>query len=160
MPDACIGVDVIVGFPGETEEDFLDTYNFLNELEVSYFHVFTYSERAKTTAIKMEGKVHISERKRRNEMLTILSEKKRRMFYEQQVGKTFSVLFESENDGGNMHGFTENYVKISYPYDPVLINEIQKVKLKSINEDGLMEVVPVYETTPKNSIHKKELSTL
>ena len=145
MPHACIGVDVIVGFPGETEEDFLDTYDFLNGLDVSYFHVFTYSERAKTTAIKMEGKVPVAERKRRNEMLTILSEKKRRKFYEQQVGETFHVLFESENDGGVMHGFTENYVKVAYPYDPVLINEIQQVKLKKINDDGLMEVVPVYE---------------
>lgn len=157
MPDACIGVDVIVGFPGETEEDFLDTYNFLNELEVSYFHVFTYSERAKTTAIKMEGKVHISERKKRNEMLTILSEKKRRKFYEDQIGKTFSVLFESENDGGMIHGFTENYVKVSYAYDPVLINEIQKVKLKTINDDGLMEVVPVYESVTKNKTDHKQL---
>lgn len=152
LPHACIGVDVIVGFPGETEEDFLDTYNFLNELDVSYFHVFTYSERAKTTAIKMEGKVHISERKRRNEMLTILSEKKRRQFYESQIGKTFSVLFESENNGENMFGFTENYVKVSYPYDPAFINEIQKVKLKCINNDGLMEVVPVYDTV--NIAHK------
>jgi threonylcarbamoyladenosine tRNA methylthiotransferase MtaB len=159
MPDACIGVDVIVGFPGETEEDFLDTYNFLNELDVSYFHVFTYSERAKTTAIKMEGKVHISERKRRNEMLAILSEKKRRKFYEDQIGKTFSVLFESENDGGKMHGFTENYVKVSYSYDPVLINEIQKVKLKNINEEGLMEIVPVYETVQKTkAVHKEPVA--
>ncbi len=159
MPDACIGVDVIVGFPGETEEDFLDTYNFLNELEVSYFHVFTYSERAKTTAIKMEGKIHISERKRRNEMLTILSEKKKRKFYEDQIGKTFSVLFESENDGGMMHGFTENYVKVSCTYDPVLINEIQKVKLKFINEDGLMEIVPVYDPVQKTKSDHKDLVT-
>lgn len=145
MPQACIGVDVIVGFPGETEDDFLDTYNFLNELEVSYFHVFTFSERAMTTAIKMEGKVPMAIRKKRNEMLTILSEKKRRKFYEEQLGKTFSVLFESENDGSMMQGFTENYVKVVAEYDPVLINEIQKVKLKNINADGLVEVVPVYE---------------
>jgi threonylcarbamoyladenosine tRNA methylthiotransferase MtaB len=148
MPNACIGVDVIVGFPGETEEDFLDTYNFLNELEVSYFHVFTYSERAKTTAIKMEGKVPVAIRKKRNEMLTILSDKKRRKFYDAQVGNTFQVLFESENEEGNMYGFTENYVKVVFPYDPVLINEIQPVKLKKINEDGLMEGIPVYELTP------------
>ncbi len=155
MPHACIGVDVIVGFPGETEEDFLDTYNFLNELEVSYFHVFTYSERAKTTAIKMEGKVPVAVRKKRNEMLTILSEKKRRKFYDEQIGKTFHVLFESENDGSVMQGFTENYVKVVFPYDPVLINEIQKVKLKHINTDGLVEVVPVYEPiqhTKKESV--------
>jgi threonylcarbamoyladenosine tRNA methylthiotransferase MtaB len=145
MPDACIGVDVIVGFPGETEEDFLDTYQFLNELDVSYFHVFTYSERAMTTAIKMEGKVPMVERKKRNEMLTILSEKKRNKFYQEQIGKTGNVLFESEHEGGYMQGFTENYVKVVFPYDPVLINEIQKVKLKEMNADGLMEVIPVYE---------------
>jgi len=149
MPHACIGVDVIVGFPGETEEDFLDTYNFLNELDVSYFHVFTYSERAKTTAIKMEGKVHISERKKRNEMLTILSEKKRRKFYEEQVGQTFSVLFESDHHDGMISGFTENYVKVSYPYDPVLINEIQTVKLKGLNAEGLMDASIVYQVQSK-----------
>ncbi len=149
MPQACIGVDIIVGFPGETEEDFLDTYQFLNELDVSYFHVFTYSERAKTTAIKMEDKVPMIERKRRNEMLTILSEKKRRYFYEQQIGKTFHVLFESEHEKGSMFGFTENYVKVRFPYDPALINEIQKVKLKEMNADGSMEVIPVFETANK-----------
>jgi threonylcarbamoyladenosine tRNA methylthiotransferase MtaB len=153
MPDACIGVDVIVGFPGETEEDFLDTYHFLNELEVSYFHVFTYSERAKTTAIKMEGKVPGAERKRRNEMLTILSEKKRRKFYEAQLGKTLFVLFESENNDGSMHGFTENYVKVTMPYDPVLINQIQQVKLKEINADGYVKAIPVYELTPQPTQH-------
>lgn len=149
MPQACIGVDVIVGFPGETEEDFLETYHFLNELDISYFHVFTYSERAKTTANKMEGKVPMIERKRRNEMLTILSEKKRRKFYEEQLGNSFHVLFESEKEEGFMYGFTENYVKIKSPYDPLLINEIQKVRLKEINQEGLVEVIPVYEVQNK-----------
>lgn len=149
LPDACIGVDVIVGFPGETEEDFLDTYQFLNSLDVSYFHVFTYSERAKTTAIKMEGKVSMIERKKRNEMLTILSEKKRRKFYNDQIGKTSQVLFESENDGGLMYGFTENYVKVSHPYDPLLVNEIQQVRLKEVNNQGLMEITPIYQIQNK-----------
>lgn len=138
MPHACIGVDVIVGFPGETEEDFRDTYDFLNNLDVSYLHVFTYSERPKTTAIKMEGKVHVAERKKRNEMLTILSEKKRHAFYQSQIGSIRPVLFEAENKGAMMYGFTDNYVKVELPYDPAMVNEIHDFKLKSINQDGLV----------------------
>jgi threonylcarbamoyladenosine tRNA methylthiotransferase MtaB len=138
MPDACIGVDVIVGFPGETHEDFLETYQYLNELDVNYLHVFTYSERARTTAIKMDGKVPMAERKKRTHMLRILSEKKRHHFYEQHLGKTFTVLFEAENDGGNMYGFTENYIKVVAPYDPMYVNELQPVKLTGMNADGLM----------------------
>lgn len=149
MPDACIGVDVIVGFPGETEEDFLDTYRFIQELDVNYLHVFTYSERPRTTANKMEGKVPMAERKKRNEMLTILSEKKRRAFYEQQLGKSFHVLFEAEHHGSVMHGFTENYVKVSMPYDPLMVNEIQHVKLTSFASDGCVEAYPVYEVHNK-----------
>lgn len=147
MPDACIGVDVIVGFPNETEEDFIDTYNYLNELDISYLHVFTYSERSNTAAAKMDGKVNVAERKRRNEMLTILSEKKRRGFYESQLNKTAYVLFEAENDGNEMYGFTENYVKVKTSYDPLLVNEIQKVKLKSIEKDGLVSVISHIEVT-------------
>lgn len=138
MPDACIGVDVIVGFPGETEEEFLDTYEFLNRLNVSYLHVFTYSERAKTTAIKMEGKIPISERKRRNEMLTILSEKKRHAFYQSQTGKIRPVLFEAETHGDKMYGFTDNYVKVEIPYDPAIVNEIHEFKIQNMNQDGIM----------------------
>ncbi len=136
MPQACIGVDVIIGFPGETHEDFLDTYTFLNELDVSYLHVFTYSERVNTTAYKMEGVVPMNERNERSKMLHILSDKKRRFFYEQHLGKTFNVLFEAEQDGSFMHGFTDNYIKVKTTYDPLLVNEVTEVELVQITDDG------------------------
>lgn len=136
MPHACIGVDVIIGFPGETHEDFLDTYTFLNELDVSYLHVFTYSERVNTTAYKMEGVVPMNERNERSKMLHILSDKKRRYFYEQHLGKTFNVLFEAEQDGSFMYGFTDNYIKVKTTYDPLLVNEVTEVELVKITDDG------------------------
>lgn len=136
MPDCCIGVDVIVGFPGETEEQFLDTYNFVNGLDVSYLHVFTYSERDNTEAIKMENPVPMAERKRRNKMLRILSAKKLRRFYETQLGKTESVIFENENKSGFMFGFTKNYVKVKYPFSPELINTPIAITLDSFDEEG------------------------
>jgi threonylcarbamoyladenosine tRNA methylthiotransferase MtaB len=139
MPHACIGVDVIVGFPGETEEDFLETYQFLNELDISYLHVFTYSERENTPAIHMTGIVSSADRSIRSKMLHILSDKKRRHFYEQQIGRTSTVLFEEDIEGGCMHGFTENYVRVKVKYDPLLINELKKVRLTSIDGNGLME---------------------
>lgn len=138
VPDACIGVDVIVGFPGETEEGFLETYNYLNELNISYLHVFTYSERANTTANKMEDVVPMHIRKERSKMLRILSEKKKRAFYESQVGKTGIVLWESQNDNGYINGFTENYIKVKHPYDESLENKLQTVKYLSIDKDGMM----------------------
>lgn len=138
VPDACIGVDVIVGFPGETEEGFLETYNYLNELNISYLHVFTYSERANTTANKMGDVVPMHVRKERSKMLRILSEKKKRAFYESQVGKTGTVLWESQNDNGYINGFTENYIKVKHPYDESLENKLQTVKYLSIDKDGLM----------------------
>jgi len=138
MPDACIGVDVIVGFPGETDEIFLETYNFLNDLEISYLHVFTYSERPNTEAVNMKGIVPQNIRSKRSKMLRGLSVKKRRAFYESQLGKELSVLFEGENKDGFMYGFTENYVKVKTPFKPELINSIQKVKLNDIDEDGLV----------------------
>jgi len=140
MPECCIGVDVIVGFPGETHDDFLDTYNFLNELEVSYLHVFTYSERENTPAAEMKGVVPGSVRAERSKMLHILSEKKRRAFYETQVGKSTQVLFEADHKNGFMHGFSRNYVKVKAPYDPLLINEIKQVKFENIASDGDMEI--------------------
>ncbi len=136
MPHCCIGVDVIVGFPGETEEDFLETYNFVNSLDVSYLHVFTYSERANTPAATMPGVVPINERRRRNEMLRILSEKKRRYFYEQHLGETRPVLWEAEADGMHMQGFTDNYVKVKRPYDPKRANTIEAVTLTGLDETG------------------------
>jgi len=138
MPHACIGVDVIVGFPGETDELFLQTYNLLSALDISYLHVFTYSERPNTEAIEMEGVVSGQVRSKRSKMLRGLSVKKRRAFYESQLGKTFNVLFEGENKKGFIHGFTENYVKIKAPWNPELINTLHQVRLKEIDEDGLV----------------------
>ncbi len=138
MPDACIGVDIIVGFPGETEEHFLETYTFLNELEISYLHVFAYSERENTPAAVMENVVPLKMRKKRSKMLRGLSAKKRRAFYESQLGKTHTVLFEGENKEGYIHGFTENYVKVKTLWNPALVNTLHEVILKKIDEDGLV----------------------
>lgn len=141
-PNTCIGVDVIIGFPGESEEEFLTTYNFLNELDVSYLHVFTYSERNNTTAVRVkEGIVSASDRKQRSTKLHILSEKKKRAFYESNIGTTSEVLFEGEKDDfGLMYGFTENYVKVKTKFNPNLKNEIKKVKLVEIDRDGIMKI--------------------
>jgi threonylcarbamoyladenosine tRNA methylthiotransferase MtaB len=136
MPNACIGVDVIVGFPGETDEFFLDTYNFLNELDISYLHVFTYSERDNTEAALMNNKVPSNVRAKRSKMLRGLSVKKRRAFYESQIGTNRMVLFESENKEGYIHGFTENYVKIKTPWNPELVNTLHKITLSKIDDDG------------------------
>lgn len=138
MPHACIGVDVIVGFPGETEEHFLETYNFLNTLDIAYLHVFTYSERDNTEAAQMEGIVPGNVRSKRSKMLRGLSVKKRRAFYESQLGSTRSVLFESENKEGYIQGFTENYVKVKAPWNPELVNTLHEVELTKIDEDGLV----------------------
>ncbi len=136
MPHACIGVDVIVGFPGETDDDFLETYHFLNELEISYLHVFTYSERDNTEAAAMEGVVPMNVRSKRSKMLRGLSVKKRRAFYETQIGSNRTVLFEGENKEGYIHGFTENYVKVKTPWNPELVNTLHQVNLTHIDEDG------------------------
>jgi threonylcarbamoyladenosine tRNA methylthiotransferase MtaB len=143
MPHCCIGVDVIVGFPGETDEDFLDTYNFLNELDISYLHVFTYSERDNTDAIHLENIVPVHIRRKRNKMLRILSAKKLRAFYEKHLGETRLVLFEADHKEGFMHGWTDNYIKVKTPHDPKLINQLRMVSLKEIDEKGevLVEVL-------------------
>jgi len=138
MPNACIGVDVIVGFPGETDELFLETYHFLNDLDISYLHVFTYSERANTEAITMKGVVPQKVRIKRSKMLRGLSVKKRRSFYESQLGNNLSVLFEGENKNGYIHGFTENYIKVKTIWNPNLVNTIHPIKLTKIDEDGLV----------------------
>jgi len=145
MPHCGIGVDVITGFPGETEEDFLETYQFLNELDVSYLHVFTYSERANTQALEMDGVVSLKDRQKRSKMLRALSEKKKRYFYEQHVDQMQTVLFEDDVEDGHMHGFTENYIRIKAKYDPVLINEMKVVKMARVDASGLMEVEEVEE---------------
>jgi threonylcarbamoyladenosine tRNA methylthiotransferase MtaB len=146
MPDCCIGVDVIVGFPGETREDFIDTYNFLNDLDVSYLHVFTYSERENTIAAELPGTVPGSTRADRSKMLHILSEKKRRAFYETQLGKNVEILFETDIKDGYMHGFTRNYVKVKTKYDPVLVREIKAAHLTAIAFDGDVEITELQET--------------
>lgn len=138
MPNACIGVDVIVGFPGETDELFLETYNYLNELDISYLHVFTYSERPNTEAVAMKGEVPKNIRNKRSKMLRGLSVKKRRAFYESQLGNTLTVLFEGENKEGYIYGFTENYVKVKTPWNPELINTLHKVTLTEIDNDGIV----------------------
>ena len=140
MPHCCIGVDVIVGFPSESHEDFLETYHFLNELDISYLHVFTYSERNNTQALGIKPVVPIHKRRERNQMLRILSEKKRRHFYEQHLNIRRPVLFETENDGDKMFGFTDNYVKVETDYDPLWANEIREVKLLHINANNIVAV--------------------
>ena len=146
MPHAAIGVDVIVGFPGETEERFMETYNFLNELPISYLHVFTYSERENTEAAEMEGVVPIPERKKRNKMLRILSEKKKMSFYQTQLGKTLPVLWEHENKDGKMYGFTENYVRVQKDFDQASVNQIEFLQLEKIEADGTVSVLNSFES--------------
>lgn len=143
MPNACIGVDVIVGHPGETPADFLETYQFLNDLDISYLHVFTYSERPNTKALEIKPVVPKSVRAERSEMLHILSDKKRRYFYESQVGKQGKVLFEEDIKDGKMYGFSDNYIKIEAQYDPLLINEVVDVNYTQLNDSGYMEVEQV-----------------
>lgn len=140
MPFACIGVDVIVGFPEETDDDFLETYNFLNQLDIAYLHVFTYSERENTSAATMVNPVPMKSRHDRSRMLHILSEKKKRSFYESNKGTDRTVLFENDIEDGHMHGFTENYIRVTSPYDPLLMGEPVEVLIVDIHENGLAEV--------------------
>ena len=151
MPHAAIGVDVIVGFPGETEELFMETYNFINELPITYLHVFTYSERENTEAAEMEGVVPVSERKKRNKMLRILSEKKKMAFYQKQLGKTLPVLWEHENKGGKMFGFTENYVRVSKDFDAASVNQIEVLRLENILPDGTVSVQSSFDSFLANA---------
>jgi threonylcarbamoyladenosine tRNA methylthiotransferase MtaB len=139
MPHACIGVDVIVGFPGEDDSCFLDTYQYLNELPVSYLHVFPYSERVNTTAYKMKEVVPKQVRMQRSEMLRILSEKKRQAFYREHLGTIREVLFEAEEKNGMMEGFTDNYIKVRVPYDPLLVNEVVATELLEPAADGVLQ---------------------
>ena len=145
IPHAAIGVDVIVGYPGETEEEFIKTYHFLNHLPVSYLHVFTYSERPNTVAAKMDGAIPMAIRNMRSKMLRSLSTKKKRAYYEQHVGDTAIVLFENDVENGKMHGFTENYIRVSAKYDPLRINEMLPVTITAINPEGYAEVEEISE---------------
>ncbi|MCC6582789.1 MAG: tRNA (N(6)-L-threonylcarbamoyladenosine(37)-C(2))-methylthiotransferase MtaB [Chitinophagales bacterium] len=143
MPHACIGVDVIVGFPQETDDDFLDTCNFVNELDISYLHVFTYSERANTKAIEMDGVVPVPERNQRNAMLRTLSEKKKRYFYHQFLGSEREALMEQEQHGAVMHGFTDNYIKMSMPFDAAKVNQLVNVYLQDFDDAGNVNAAAV-----------------
>ena len=140
MPDACIGVDVIVGFPGETDQLFLDTYTFLVDMPVSYLHVFSYSERPNTIAAKMKNQVSKKIKNKRSKMLRGLSAKKRHAFYESQLQKTKTILFEAENKEGYIEGFTENYVKVRMPWDPALQNQTKSATLTEIDKGGMMRI--------------------
>lgn len=137
--DACIGVDVIVGFPGETDEDFMETIDFLKDLDISYLHVFTYSERANTGAPKLGEAIPMDVRRERSKQLHLLSDRKKRQFYSENIGTERSVLFEQEEDNGIMYGFTENYVKVKHPYDEALVNTFQTIKLIELDRDGIMK---------------------
>ena len=136
IPHCCIGVDVIVGFPGETEEEFMKTYNFLHSLDIAYLHVFTYSERSNTPAARMDGKVHEKNRTERRKMLQSLSHKKRRAFNEEFLGQTGEVLFEAASKGAYMQGYSKNYLKVKIPYDESLVNTLQTVEFSEFYEDG------------------------
>lgn len=140
MPDACIGVDVIVGFPGESDKHFLDTYAFLVDLPVSYLHVFSYSERPNTPAAEMKNQVSKTIKNKRSKMLRGLSAKKRHAFYESQLQKTKTILFEAENKEGYIQGFTENYVKVRIPWDPTLQNQTRSATLAEIDNKGMVRL--------------------
>jgi threonylcarbamoyladenosine tRNA methylthiotransferase MtaB len=140
MPDACVGVDVIVGFPGETEDEFMKTVDFIRSLDVSYLHVFTYSERANTTALRIDEVIPMQVRQERNKILTNLSHKKKRAFYETQIGSERPVLWESSESEGMMHGFTDNYVKVQKPFDEAFVNETEVLVLGNIDRNGLVSV--------------------
>ena len=140
MPDACIAADVIVGFPGETSEDFEDAYQFIKNQDITYLHVFTYSERPGTKSLQLEGKVNEREKHRRSQILHELSESKKKAFYAKQTGKTEQVLWESDNIKGFMHGFTGNYVKVRTPYNLELVNQIMKVRIISVEDDGTCNI--------------------
>lgn len=145
--NTCIGVDVIVGFPGETDEEFMDTVNFLKDLDISYLHVFTYSERAKTTAVKLGDPIPMNIRKQRSRQLQILSEKKKRAFYEKNIGRSGLALMENEDHDGFMYGFTENYIKVKLPYNEELTNTFVKVSYDKIDSEGIMEVTSMETVT-------------
>lgn len=140
MPNACIGVDVIVGFPAETDEEFIKTVDFIKSLDVSYLHVFTYSERANTTALRIDEVIPMHVRQERNKILTSLSHKKKRAFYDSQIGSSHPVLWEASENEGMMHGFTENYVKVQKPFDAESVNKIEMVSLDEISRSGLVSV--------------------
>ena len=140
MPDACIGADVIVGYPGETDAEFNKTVEFIKELDINYLHVFTYSERANTTALRVEDVIPVTIRQERNKILTQISHKKKRAFYESQVGSSHTVLWEASENDGMMQGFTENYIKVQRPMDEAKINTVEMVTLVDIGRNGAINI--------------------
>lgn len=138
MPQSCIGTDVIVGFPGESNEHFIKTFNFLNDMKISYLHVFTFSERENTEACRISGTIPRFIRYKRNNILRSLSEIKRRIFYNSQIGMEKTVLFEYENREGFLYGFTDNYIRVKIPCNEGIPNSLQNVKLKMIDSNGIM----------------------
>ena len=137
MPESCIAVDVIVGFPGETDDDFLETYQCLERVDISYLHVFTYSEREKTKAIQLADSVPIQIRNQRSEQLHKLSDKKKEIFYKKNIGRKVNVLFESDNIKGFISGFSENYIRVKTKFNKVLINQLVQIELSDIDTDGV-----------------------
>jgi threonylcarbamoyladenosine tRNA methylthiotransferase MtaB len=154
MPNACIGADVIVGFPGETDQEFKKTLDFLIELPLSYLHVFTYSERANTTATRMNDVVPVSIRKQRSKQLRNLSEKKKRAFYISQQGANEKVVFEKQEENGVMFGFTSNYIKVKTGYNPYMINQTGHVKLTEVGADGIMKMIFTKQEKEQKLIHE------
>jgi len=140
MPDCCVACDVIVGFPSETNEEFNDTLQFLGQLDISYIHVFTYSPRPNTLALKIDEKVSEKEKKTRSQLLHQLSEEKKLTFYKSNIGKTVKVLWESDVQNGFMFGFTDNYIRVKTTYDPSLVNEIKTIRLENMDSDGIFLV--------------------
>lgn len=157
MPHACIGVDVITGTPGETDEEFLKTHEFLRSIAVDYLHVFTYSERANTTAVRMDDSVPMETRRDRTKQLRILSNKLQRAFYQEHLGTTRNVLFEAEENDGQMVGFTDNYLRVTMPFDKSHVNTITPVKLLRIDGDG--HIIGEYPISPTATTANCQLAT-
>ena len=140
MPSASIGVDVIVGFPGETDEIFLETYDFIKKLDISYLHVFSYSERENTNAIELKGVIPKKIRNKRSKILRLLSASKKSSFYKQHIGGDYNVLFESENKNGFIEGYTENYIRVRKNWNKNLVGKIQKVRIEKVDSEGYARV--------------------
>lgn len=136
IPNASIGVDVIVGFPGETDEMFLETYNFIEKLDVTYLHVFSYSERENTKAIELNGVVPKKTRNKRSKLLRLLSASKKTSFYKNNIGNDYNVLFESENKNGLIEGYTENYIRVRKDWNKNLVGQIRKVRIEKVDSEG------------------------
>ena len=139
MPDACIAADIIAGFNGESNDDFEDSLSFLSTTQISYLHVFTYSERPNTAALRITPKTTVEERRKRSQVLHSLSDKKLHQFHETQIGKRRPVLWESTHHMGYMHGLTDNYIRLTHPYD---INLVNSISLETITSNNIVSSAP------------------